>query len=190
MYDNNQNNYQPAYGRGSEASLQSVVSSTMKKVFVKMTLGILVTALVSLFCATSPAYIGFMARNSWMMWVLVIAWFGIGIGVSGAINRLSNATASLLFYLFAIINGMMLFTIFLAYDTTAIVKTFFITAGTFGAMAVYGYTTSQDLSKFGTFLIMALFGLIIASVVNIFLPFVKKMWNIYERGRTTPQRNI
>ena len=82
---------------------------------------------------------------------------------------MSSATATLLFYLFSAVNGMMLSTIFLVYSMTAITKTFFITAGTFGAMSVYGYFTSKDLSKMGSFLFMALIGLIIASLVNIFL---------------------
>lgn len=77
--------------------------------------------------------------------------------------------ATLLFYVFAVINGMMLFTIFYAYSLSAITKTFFITAGTFGAMSVYGYFTSRDLSRIGSFLTMALFGLVIAIVVNFFV---------------------
>ena len=77
--------------------------------------------------------------------------------------------ASVLFYVFAIINGMMFSTLFLAYSPTAMIKTFFITAGTFGAMSVYGYFTDRDLSRIGSFLYMALIGLIIASLVNIFL---------------------
>ena len=103
------------------------------------------------------------------MWVLIIAEFGLVLGISGAINKMSGTVATMLFYLFAVVNGLMLSSIFVVYSLTAITKTFFITAGTFGAMSVYGYFTSQDLSKIGSYLFMALIGLIIASLVNLFL---------------------
>lgn len=99
---------------------------------------------------------------------LVIVEFGLVIGISAGINKLSSPVATLLFYLFAVVNGLMLAPIFLVYTGTSIAKTFFITAGTFGAMSVYGYTTGQDLTKIGRILFMALIGLIIASLVNIF----------------------
>ena len=169
MYNGSFNNDYSSYNAPSPRQLANTVSSTMKRVYLKMTLGLIVTALVAMFCAGSPAYLNFLFTHSWFMWVLIIAWFGIGIGLSGAINRMSSIAASSLFYLFAALNGMMMCTIFLAYSPTAITKTFFITAGTFGAMSVYGYFTSNDLSKFGTYLTMALFGLIIAMLVNIFL---------------------
>lgn len=162
----NYNNYHSWYNGGS---LTSTVSSVMKRVYLKMTLGLIATAVTSLLAATSAGYMNFLIGHSWFMWVLVIAWFGIGIGLSGAINKISSATASLMFYLFAVINGLMLCTIFYAYSPAAIVKTFFITAATFGAMTIYGYCTSKDLTKFGNFLFYALIGLIIASVVNIFM---------------------
>lgn len=156
----------PTYG---SQALDNRVSAVMRRVYVKMTLGLLITALVSLWAASSSAYVGFMMAHSWFMWVLVIAELGIVFGLSGAIQKMSNAAASGLFYLFAVVNGLMLFAIFLAYDPTSIYKTFFITAGTFGAMSVFGYCTKQDLTKFGAFLFYALIGLIIATVVNIFL---------------------
>lgn len=150
-------------------TLTNVVNSTMKKVYVKMTLGLIVTALTALFASSSQAYLQFLFSHTWLMWVLIIAEFGLVIGINGAINRLSSAAATMLFFLFAVVNGLMFCTIFLAYSTTAITKTFFITAGTFGAMSIYGYTTKSDLSRFGSFLMMALIGLIIAMVVNFFL---------------------
>ncbi len=171
MY-NNQYQGQDQYGYtplDNGRSLVNTVSSTMKRVYFKMTLALVVTAFTALFCSNSYEYMSFFINNSWFMWVLIIAEFGLVIGISSGINKLSSTLASALFYLFAIVNGMMLCTIFLAYSPTAIVKTFFITAGTFGAMSVYGYFTSQDLSKIGSYLFMALIGLIIASLVNIFL---------------------
>lgn len=171
-------NYNPYNNYGQPTALASVVSNTMKRVYVKMTLALVVTALTAWFAATSPAYMNFLVGHSWFMWVLVIAELGIVLGLSGAINRLSNATATMLFYLFSVVNGLMLCTIFYAYSPMAITKTFFITAGTFGAMSVFGYFTKQNLAKFGSILTMALFGLIIAMVVNIFLKSSSLDWII------------
>lgn len=155
--------------RHDAMSITSTVSSVMKRVYLKMFLALVVTALTSLYAATSAAYMNFLVSHSWFMWVLVIAELGIVFALSGAINKLSSAVASLMFYVFAIINGLMLCTIFYAYSPGAIVKTFFITAATFGAMSVYGYFTSNDLSKIGNYLFYALIGLVIASVVNFFM---------------------
>lgn len=91
---------------------------------------------------------------------------------------MSSATATLLFYAFAAINGMALAPIFLIYTATSIAKTFFICAGTFGAMSVYGYFTTQDLTKWGNFLFYALIGLIIASLVNLFTKSSSLDWII------------
>ena len=158
-----QYNQQPQYVTGS------LVSNVMKRVYLTMTLGLLITAFTSLFCASSYSVISFFVQNSWAMWVLVIAELGIVFGVSAGINRLSTGTAMALFILFAVINGLMLFPIFFAYTGESIAKTFFITAGTFGAMTIYGYCTNRDLSRWGSILFMALIGLIIASLVNIFV---------------------
>ena len=161
------NNYNsPSYSTGT--SVQSMVASAMQKVYVKMTIALVVTALVSLFCASSPAFQQFMFANRWFMWAMVIVELGIVFGVSAGIQKLSSPTAAGLFYLFAVVNGLMLAPIFWVYTGASIAKTFFITAGTFGAMSIFGYTTNQDLSKIGNILFMALIGLIIASVVNIF----------------------
>ena len=92
----------------------------------------------------------------------------IVFSLSARISKMSSATATLLFYVFAALNGLALAPIFIVYTATSIAKTFFICAGTFGAMSVYGYFTTQDLTKWGNFLFYALIGLIIASVVNIF----------------------
>ena len=144
------------------------VSAVMKQVYLKMTLGLLITAFISLFCAGSYAYLSFIASNSWFMWVLLGAELLIVLSIGGALNKLGTAAGFALFLLFSVINGLALTPIFLIYTTGSIVKTFFITAGTFGAMSVYGYFTNKDLSKMGSILFMALIGLIIASLVNIF----------------------
>lgn len=159
---------QQDYYRNSSSSLTSSISAVMTKVYLKMTLALVVTALVSLWAA-SGSFLNYYMNHSWLMWVLIIAEFGIVLGVSSKIQSMDTRVATLLFYIFAVINGLMLSPIFMAYTGTSIAKTFFITAGTFGAMSVYGYFTNNDLSKIGSYLFMALIGLIIASVVNIFL---------------------
>ena len=90
-------------------------------------------------------------------------------GVSAAINKLSLTTATLMFILYSVINGALLSYIFLAYTASSVATVFFITAGTFAAMAIVGYTTKTDLSSMGKILFMALIGLIIATIVNIFI---------------------
>ncbi len=168
------NNYPPqydsqAYQRAwSGTNFVTHVNTVMKSVYVKMTLALVVTAFVSMFCANSVGYLKMMVNYSWLMWVLIIAEFGLVIGISAGINKMSSTTASLLFYAFAVVNGLTLAPIFMLYTGASIAKTFFITAGTFGAMSVYGYSTNRDLSRMGSILFMALIGLIIASIVNIF----------------------
>ena len=127
------NNYPPQFNSNTyEARTQSTVytssiSSVMKQVYLRMTLALVVTALVSLFCANSVGYMLFIAQNSWAMWGLVIAELALVIGISAGINKLSSATATILFFLFAVVNGMMLAPIFLVYTGVSIAKTFFIT---------------------------------------------------------------
>lgn len=172
-------NFPPIPGDSQrDMALDMRVSSVMKKVYVKMFLGLLVTAFTSLYCSQSTSIIQFFASNSWSMWLLIILEFGLVIGISSGINKLSSGTATLLFYLFAVVNGLMLFPIFFAYAPTAIYKTFFITAGVFGAMSIYGFFTNRDLTKMESFLVMALFGLIIAIVVNMFLKSAQVDWII------------
>ena len=167
MYENQFRNDSPSYN--SYPSLTTTVSNTMKKVYLKMTLALVVTALTSFLCASSHAFLSFVLTNSWFMIAVVIAELFLVYRISSAIQRMSNGTATLLFYLYSILNGLMLSTIFLAYSIDAIAKTFLITALTFGAMSIYGYFTNRDLSRVGSFLFMALIGLMIAMLVNIFL---------------------
>lgn len=173
------NNYNQSYGSDQTTSM---VTSAMKKVYVKMTIALVVTGLVSYFCGTSYDYLTFFGENRWFMWVLIIAELGMAFGISGAINKLPSATAAGLFYLFAVVNGLLLAPIFVVYTHESIAKTFFITAGTFGAMSIFGYTTNQDLTKVGNILFMALIGLIIAMVVNIFTKSSTLDWIITIAG--------
>ena len=178
MFDNNYNNPYTTETR----SLSTKVSAVMKRVYFKMTLGLLVSAFIALWCSESPVYWNFLSGNSWAVWVLLIVEIGLVIAITGAIRRLSSAAATGLFYLFAAVNGLALAPIFIVYTSHSIAVTFFVTAGTFAAMSIYGFFTSNDLSKMGSILFMALIGLIIASVVNIFLHSDTMMWIITFAG--------
>lgn len=141
----------------------------MRKVYVWMTLALVITGLTAYGVATTPSVLQAIYGNQLLFWGMVIAEFALVIGVSAGINRLSLSTATLLFILYSVINGALLSSIFLIYTTSSIVTVFFITAGTFGTMAAIGYFTKTDLSSMGKILFMALIGLIIATIVNIFV---------------------
>lgn len=156
----------PQYG-GTDFAVGARISTVMKSVYLRMTFGLLVTAIVALL-GFSRGFLQFMLTHSIVYWGLFIAEIAIVLVISTRITKMQSSTATALFYLFAIVNGLALCPIFAIYTGASIAKTFFICAGTFGAMSVYGYTTKSDLSKMGSLLIMALFGLIICSIVNIF----------------------
>jgi hypothetical protein len=107
--------------------------------------------------------------HSPVMWLIILAPFGLVMLLSFGINRLSAAAAQGIFWLYAGLMGLSLSTIFLVYTGTSIARVFFITAGTFTAMSLYGYTTKRDLSQLGSFLFMGLIGIVIASLVNMFM---------------------
>lgn len=156
----------PQYG-GSDFALSSRVSTVMKGVYLRMTFGLIVTALVSMLAATQ-GFMQIMMTHSIVYWGLFIAEIAIVLILASRLTKMSSAAAAGLFYLFAIINGLALTPILFIYTGASIAKTFFICAGTFGAMSIYGYTTKSDLSRIGSLLYMGLFGLIICSVVGIF----------------------
>lgn len=162
----------------SEQSLTQTVSNVMKRVYLNMTLALLVTAITSWWAVSSGMFMQFIFSNTWAMWGLLIGEVVLVIAITGAINRLSSTAATALFYLFAIVNGLALSPIYFAYTAGSLAKTFLITAGTFGAMSIYGYFTNKDLSKMGSILFMALIGLIICSVVNIFTKSDTMSWII------------
>ena len=141
----------------------------MRKVYVWMTLALAITGFTAYGVATSPGILQVIYGNQVIMWVLVIAELALVFGVNAAINRISLTTATLMFILYSVINGALFSSIFLIYTTSSIATVFFITAGTFGVMALIGYTTKTDLSSMGKILFMALIGLVIATVVNMFI---------------------
>ena len=159
--------------RGVSAERQWDVSAAfpvlMRKVYVWMTLALVITGFTAYGVATSPGIQQLVFGNSIVMWGLIIAEFALVIGVSAAINKLSLTTATLMFILYSVINGALLSSIFLIYTASSIATVFFITAGTFGAMALVGYTTKTDLTSMGKILFMALIGLVIATLVNFFV---------------------
>ena len=162
-----------SYDRGTYATSSSATGATafsgiMTRVYVWMSAALLLTAGTAYFTASSPAMLQLIFGNSATIWVLFILELGLVFGVSAGINRLSPTTATALFLLYSVVNGLTLSAIFFAYSLGTIYQAFAASALTFGAMSLYGYTTKKDLSGLGGILIMGLIGLIIASVVNIF----------------------
>jgi len=143
--------------------------SLFVSVYNWMAIGLVLTAVVAYGTLAYPPLLEAIFTNRVLFYGLLIGEFGLVIALSAAINRLSSGAAAALFLLYSAINGLTLSFIFLVYTQSSIVSTFFITAGTFGAMSVYGAVTKRDLTSWGGFFFMGLIGLIIASVVNMFL---------------------
>ena len=171
MNYNNELNFDAAMTRDRELSMSQAFPVLMRKVYVWMTLALVITGVTAYGVANSPGVISAIYSNQAVMWGLIIAELALVIGISAAINKLSLTTATLLFVLYSAVNGVVLSSIFLIYTASSIASVFFITAGTFAVMAFIGYTTKTDLTSLGKILLMALIGLIIASLVNVF--FVK-----------------
>lgn len=155
--------------REKEGAASLMFPALMRKVYIWMTLALVITGFTAWGVASNPGLIYSIVTNRILFWGLVIAELALVWIISGAINRLSLTTATLLFVLYSIINGTTLSVIFLAYTLTSIANVFFITAGTFAVMAFIGYTTKTDLTSLGKILFMALIGLILATIVNIFM---------------------
>lgn len=165
----NEHGYRSAVQAENELSLQRYVVGVMRKVYGKMTLGLLATAVTSFLILSSPALLSALFSSAATMWILFALEIGMVIYLSARIDKLSTGAAAALFYAYSILNGVTLTPIFLVYTGASIATTFAITAGTFGAMTLFGYVTRQDLSKVGSFLFMALLGLIVCVVVNMFM---------------------
>lgn len=144
-------------------------STLMRKVYTWMALALVITGLTAYGVASSPNMIATIYGNSAIVWGMLIAELALVFGVSRFIDRLSLGTATLMFVAYSVLNGAVLSSIFLIYTQALIAKVFFITAGTFAAMAIYGHTTKTDLTSMGKILIMALIGIIIATIVNLFV---------------------
>ena len=141
----------------------------MRKVYLWMTMALAITGFTAYGVATSPGILQTIYANPAVMWGVIIAELILVVTVSGAINRLSLSVATLLFIVYSVLNGALLSSVFLVYTASSVATVFFITAGTFAAMALVGYTTKTDLSSMGKILLMALIGMIIATIVNLFV---------------------
>ena len=162
-------NYQVS-SRERELEMSTTFATLMRKVYLWMTLALVITGFTAYAVATRNALTELVWSNSSVMWILLIAELALVIGISAAINKLSLTVATLLFVLYSVVNGAVLSSIFFVYTEGSIATAFFVAAATFGAMSLYGYFTKTDLTSWGKILMMALIGLIIASIVAFFVP--------------------
>lgn len=147
----------------------------MNYVYGWMTVGLILTGIVAWFVSNNNAIMSAIF-SSGLMWVLILAEFGLVFVLSAMINRLSGTAATAMFMLYSVLSGLSIAPIFLLYTSSSIASVFFITAGMFAALSAYGYTTKRDLSNIGRFLFMGLVGIVIASIVNLFLHSSTVMW--------------
>jgi hypothetical protein len=140
----------------------------MLQVYNYMASGIALTGIVAYLTASSPTVLHAIYGTP-LQWLVMLAPLGAVFFLSFKINSIKFSTAQAIFWVYAALMGLSLAFIFMVYTGTSVARVFFITAGTFGAMSLYGYTTKRDLAAFGSFLFMGLIGIMLASVVNIFL---------------------
>ncbi|EEC21051.1 putative membrane protein [Borreliella afzelii ACA-1] len=140
----------------------------LAKVFGLMSIGLLISAMFAYATSENQTIKAIIFSNSMSFMTLILIQFGLVYAIGGALNKISSNTATALFLLYSALTGVTLSSIFMIYTQGSIVFTFGITAGTFLGMSVYGYTTTTDLTKMGSYLIMGLWGIIIASLVNMF----------------------
>lgn len=180
-YNSNQQQTPPPIYGGTRTVTQQL-SDVMKKVYVRMFLGLLISGFVAVGIASSESAMYFIFGHSWVYWGMFIGMIVMAIAIPTAMNRMSSTAIMMLFFLFSALMGASMASIFWVYKLGTIAYTFFITAGVFGAMSVYGYFTKSNLARMGTYCVMALFGLIIASVVNIFVASSTLDWIISIAG--------
>ena len=166
MEYNKSNNYNL---HGEVIDFPATFAKVMRNVYGWMSCGLLMTALTAMVVAGQPDIIYAIATSKLLMWGLFGAEIGLVLWLTARINSMSSMTAGLMFAAYAILNGVTMSFIFLAYTMESIASTFFITAGTFAAMSAVGYFTKKDLSGVGRVLTMLLIGLIIATLVNFFV---------------------
>ncbi len=152
---------------GAQVDIDVGLRDYMLRIYNYMASGLALTGIVAYAFAESGLYMA-IARTP-LIWLVMLAPLGLVMWLSFGINRMQAATAQALFWVYAALMGVSLASVFLVFTGESVARVFFITAGTFGAMSLYGYTTQRDLSQWGSFLFMGLIGIIIASLVNIFL---------------------
>ena len=155
-----------------DAAYDAGLRSYMLSIYNYMTSGVLLTGIVAMLFASggeaSPAA-QLLVNGGPLKWVVMLAPLGVVMWLSFGINRISDTTAKLLFWAYAVLMGLSLSTILLVYTGASVAQTFFATAAAFAGLSLFGYTTKKDLSGFGTFLIMGVVGIMVAMVVNMFL---------------------
>jgi FtsH-binding integral membrane protein len=171
--------YKTAYGAGAETQAKEFdagLRAYMLKVYNYMASGVLLTGIVAMVLSQTPAVLelfytieGGRLSPTILGWIAKISPLAFVLVLSFGVNRLSSGAMQALFWAFATAFGVSLTTIFFFYTDVSIARTFFITAASFGALSLFGYTTKKSLSGMGTFLFMGLIGIIIASVVNLFV---------------------
>jgi FtsH-binding integral membrane protein len=167
MSDYAPNDPRASFGMAPEARIEAGLRQHMQRVYSYMAGGLVATGLVAYAAAVSGFYQALAGTP--LFWIVMLAPLGFVLVLSFGIERISVGTAILLFWIYAAAMGLSLGGIFLVFTGTSIAHVFFITAATYGATSLYGFTTGADLSKFGSFLFMGLIGLVIASLVNIFI---------------------
>ncbi len=149
-----------------QAQADAGLKAYFRSIYTYMTLALALTGLVAYFAFDSGLY--FQIARTPLIWVVMLAPLGLAMFLSFRIEKMSLATAQVSYWIFAAVMGLSLAGIFAMYAHQSIARVFFITAGTFGGMSLYGYTTKTDLTRMGSFMIMGLWGIIIASLVNMF----------------------
>ena len=148
---------------------RSAQLSLFRQVYLWMAMALVITGFMAMLVAGSPTLLSLIFSSKLTFFGLIIAELALVWYLSARIDRISFTTATLMFIIYSLLNGAMLSSVFLLYTTSSIASTFFITAGTFGVMCVYGYLTKRDLTSLGNLCLMAVIGLIIAGLVNLFL---------------------
>ena len=168
----------------AQPALTAVQENTLlRSVYNFMLLGLAISGFTAWLASNSDFMRSLLFGNSFTLILLIVAEFGMVIAISrSTMTSMAASTASTLFLLFSFVNGLTLSSIFLVYDLGSIATTFFVTAATFGATSLYGYVTKTNLSSIGNYLFMALIGLIIASVVNMFVASSALDWLITYAG--------
>jgi FtsH-binding integral membrane protein len=160
----------------------AVENAFLRQVYNWMFLGLAATAAISLIVSSSPSLAKAITGNTALFIGLVVIELAMVIGLSAGINRMSASTAVLMFFVYSALNGLTLSVVFLAFTSVSIASTFFVSAGTFAVVSIYGYTTKRDLTSMGHFLFMGLIGIILASVVNFFLHSRSLYWLVTYAG--------
>lgn len=156
--------------------------SFMSQVYLWMAMALALTGVVAFGFAQNPNVVVNLMRSGVAFFVIIIAQLGLVFWLSAGIMKMSLTTATVAFSVYSFLNGLIFSTLFLVYTGSSIASTFFVTAGTFAAVSLYGFTTKRDLTSIGSFLFMALIGMIIASIVNMFLKSPAMYWILTYAG--------